>query len=449
MCEATLLQVLEAREKRVETQKQLLSAYKTTLICFTLNIAGPVKVSPMIERCFFEGINLLKERFEECIIHKETNMAVTGCEAFICVNKDAKTVKKICTEIEEGHPLGRLFDMDVLSCDGEKLSRENLRGCIVCGKAGRECAAARLHSVEDLQTVTNRIIYNYFLDKDSDCFGNFAYSSLLEEVYTTPKAGLVDRNNNGSHTDMNVELFEKSANALKPFFCRCFEIGVKTQNLPCDMAFKELRKAGIEAEKIMFEATGGVNTHKGAIFSLGALCGVVGRLWSAEKTDYNIEEILTLCSDLTKKAMEDDFAKSNTSTAGGRLYSKYNLLGIRGEVASGFLSVKHIGLPIFLRALDNGFSKNDAGAITLVHLISKVEDTTIYNRGGRSGAAFAKKSAKELIENSFFPTVAQMKQLDNEFISRNLSAGGCADLLAVTYFLYKFNSQNNKTLAED
>ncbi len=437
MCEATLLQVLEAREKRVETQKQLLSTYKTSLICFTLNIAGPVKTTPIIERAFFEGVNLLKKRFKENIVHSETHIMVTGSEGFFCVSKDAKQAKDICIDIENNHPLGRLFDMDVLTENGEKLSRDTYRGCLVCGKAGRECAAGRLHSVEELQTITNRIIYDYFLEKDSKCFGTLAYESLVEEVYTTPKAGLVDRNNNGSHKDMNIALFEKSADALKPYFCRCFEIGAKTQNLPCDNAFKALRKAGVEAEKIMFEATDGVNTHKGAIFSLGVLCGAAGRLWSVEKNDYKTEEILTLCSALTRKAVEEDFAKADTSTAGGRLYREYKLKGIRGEVASGFGSVKNIGLPIFLRALQKGFSRNDSGAITLVHLISGVEDTTIYNRGGKEGADFAKKRAKEILKNSDFPSMDAIRKLDSEFIDRNLSAGGSADLLAVTYFLSK------------
>ena len=441
MPEATLLQVLESREKRVQMQKQLLSAYKTSLICFTMNIAGPIKTSPVIERAFFEGLNLLSERIKENIVHSQYNIFVTGCEGFICVSLDAKEVKSICTDIENTHPLGRLFDMDVIDINGEKLSRDALRGCIVCGKRGRECAAGRLHSVEELQRVTKKIITDYFFNKDSNRIGRLAYESLLEEVHTTPKAGLVDRNNNGSHKDMDIALFERSATSLKPYFCRCFEIGTQTQNLPCDKAFEKLRKAGIEAEKTMLEVTGGVNTHKGAIFSLGVLCGVIGRLWEAQKSDYDTDEIFSLCSDLTKKAIENDFNNLDTSTAGGRLYRKYNLLGIRGEVASGFFSVKSIGLPTFIKALDNGFSENDAGAITLVHLISKVEDTTIYNRGGKRGANFAKKSAKKLTEASCFPSIAQIEQLDSEFIARNLSAGGCADLLAVTYFLYKLNFQ--------
>ena len=437
MPEATLLQILRAREERVELQKQLISAYNTSLICFTMNIAGPVKTSPLIERAFYEGIRLLTQRLEGHIVHSETKRAVTGCEAMFCVSINAKQVKEITTDIEDHHLLGRLFDMDVMDSNGEKLSRHNLRGCFVCGKEGRECAAGRVHAVEEIQTVTNKRMVDYFLKNDAQRLGGFATESLLDEVYTTPKPGLVDRNNSGSHTDMDVTLFEKSAMALKPYFCRCFEIGFTTRDLSCDKAFEFLRKAGIEAENVMFEATGGINTHKGAIFSLGVLCGAAGRLWTAEKCEYTIQELLTLCSHLTKKAVEDDFANLDTTTAGGRVYRTYKLLGIRGEVASGFGSVKQIGLPIFLKALENGFSKNDAGAIALVHLISQVEDTTVYNRGGKGGADFAKTSAGELLKRTEFPTIAQIQQLDRAFIARNLSAGGCADLLAVIYFLSK------------
>lgn len=437
MPEATLLEILRSRENRAELQKRLIAAYKTPVVCFTMNIAGPMKTTPLIQRAFDEGINLLKERLEKNIVYTSTNIAITGCEGFFCVSSDAQQIKKNCAEIEDTHPLGRLFDIDVIDINGQKLSRADVRGCLVCGKKGRECAAGRVHSVEELQAVTNKIITDYFLDKDAFYFGNLVHQSLLEEVYTTPKAGLVDRNNNGSHSDMCIELFEKSAEVLKPYFCRCFKIGVLTQDLTTEEAFETLRKEGIDAEKDMFVATNGVNTHKGAIYLFGVLCGALGRAWKAQNREYEIEEILTLCSDLTKIAVEHDFADLDLTTAGAKAYREYNLLGIRGEVASGFASIKNTGLPVFLKALKNGFSRNDGGVITLIHLISKVDDTTIYNRGGKQGADFAKESAGKLIESSYFPTIADAQLLDNEFIARNLSAGGCADLLAVTYFLSK------------
>ena len=438
MQEVTILQMLEAREKRADLQKQLISIYKTPLICFTMNIAGPYKTSPIIERAFLEGMQLLKENFKKDIVHSESKISVTGCEAMLCVSSESQKVKDICVKIEESHPLGRLFDMDVLGVNGAKLERRNLRGCIVCGKEGRECAAGRLHSVEELQQATNTIIDDYFVRKDSEYIGNLATECLLQEVYTTPKPGLVDRNNNGSHKDMNMALFEKSAKCLTPYFCRCFEIGYKNKNQSFEQIFSMLRKAGIGAEKDMFEVTEGVNTHKGAIFSLGVICGAVGMLWNAENLCPDTQEILSLCGKLTKNAMQKDFLSTDNSTAGIKAYKEYKISGVRGEVASGFLSVKNISLPIYQHALAQGYSKNDAGAIALIHLISSVEDTTVYSRGGKDGADFAKKSAKDLIKNTAFPSIAEIERLDREFIARNLSAGGCADLLAVTYFLSNF-----------
>lgn len=435
MPEATLLQILEARDKRAELQKRLISVYNTSLICFTMNIAGPVKTNPLIERAFFVGEELLKEKFGNLIIYSEKELSVTGCQVMFCVKEEAQRIKETCEDIEDNHPLGRLFDMDVIAPNGEKLSRKGIRGCIVCGKEGRECAAGRLHSVNELQTVTYKIITNYFFATDADYFGNMAYQSLLEELYTTPKAGLVDRNNNGSHKDMNIPLFEKSALALKPYFRSCFETGVETRDLPCEKAFGQLRNIGKNAEKTMFAVTNGVNTHKGAIFSLGVICGAVGRLWSGESRKLNAEDVFSTCAELVKKDMDNDFEKMDTSTVGGRLYRELGITGIRGEVMSGFLSVKKFGLPIFSQALNKGFSRNNAGAVTLAYLISKVEDTTIYNRGGKNGADFAKQSAEDLFKDSNFPNIENLEELDKKFIEKNLSAGGCADLLAVTYFM--------------
>ena len=116
---------------------------------------------------------------------------------------------RICVKIEEKNRLGRLFDFDVIGTDGEKLERKNPRECLICGKRGRECAASRAHSVGVLQEETRKIIREHFLFADAEYFSSLAKRSLLKELYTTPKPGLVDRRNNGSHPDMNISLFEK------------------------------------------------------------------------------------------------------------------------------------------------------------------------------------------------------------------------------------------------
>ena len=111
---------------------------------------------------------------------------------------------------------------------------------------------------------------------------------------------------------------------------------------------------------------------------------------------------------------------------------RYGLTGIRGEVAAGLPSVVETGLNAYRMAQSRGYSSNDSAAAALVHLIARVEDSNLYHRGGASGAAWAKREAEKLLP---LPDMARITDLDDRFIARNLSPGGCADLLAATLFL--------------
>lgn len=434
MSEVTLQQVLQAREDRVKLQKQFLRKYGCPLIVFTMNIAGPVKTGPLIERGFFAGLEMLQSALpaaaiREVYIHK----AGTGWEGYFPVDLPAHVLKSHCVAIEEAAPLGRLFDMDVLDTDGRKCERNSQRGCLVCGKPGRACAAGRLHSVEQLQGVTGQILREHFVAADREKIADFACESLLDEANTTPKPGLVDRRNCGSHKDMCLETFVTSAKALRPYFADCVTIGHETAHLSPKDTFLRLRQAGIQAEKTMLDATGGVNTHKGAIFTLGILCGSIGRLGTYELTD-----ILSQAALMGKEALQD-FTSARGDTNGERLYLQENIRGIRGEVADGLPSVATIGLPTYRDALRNGLSPNDAGCIALLHLIATVQDTNLYHRGGTEGAVRAAESAKALLQTAAYPSAGFIEKLDDAFIARNLSPGGCADLLAATYFLHRLH----------
>ena len=435
--EVSLHQILQAREARARQQQALLGKYRLPLVCFTMNIAGPVKTTPLIARGFYAGLDQLNQQlpFEETCFLK-TQELPTGCEAVFAVDAPARELKRICTDIEENHPLGRLFDMDVIDIDGTKLERETQRGCLICGAPGRLCSATRAHSVEQLQAVTTDLLAQYFRRCDPEWIGALATQSLIDEVHTTPKPGLVDRRNNGSHKDMDLALFETSAKALQPYFQRCVEIGQETAALSPEDTFSALREAGIQAEDVMFRATKGVNTHKGAIYVLGLLCGSIGRLWSAEKPVATVDAILEESKNMACDAVQKDFACATGKTAGERLYLQQGIRGIRGEAADGFPSVGNIGLPAFRQALADGLSPNDAGAIALLHLIANAQDTNLYHRGGCDGAQWSAAAAKSLLPH---PSNGQIAELDDAFIARNLSPGGCADLLAATYFLYSLH----------
>lgn len=441
MQEVTLMQMLSAREERTRLQQALLSEYKSPLICYTMNIAGPVKTSPSIERAFEKGLELLENqlRGKEVLFSKKMHYT-TGCEAYFAVKCDADALKKICISIEESSPLGRLFDMDVISESGIKLERKLQRGCIVCGACGRGCASRRAHSVQELQEATQKIITDFFLEKDREKLADLAVKSLIDEVYTTPKPGLVDRANSGSHNDMDADTFTKSANALRPYFAQCFAIGHNHRNDGENNIFKLLRAEGIAAEKEMYLATGGVNTHKGIIYSMGIICAAIGILWETDTPFAKAEDIFAECAALSRIAAEKAFKEPDTGTAGGMLYARRGIRGIRGEAAMGFPTVLNISLPIYRQYIRNGLSENNSGVFTLLHLILVLEDTNLYHRGGDEGVDFARSAAKKLLEEKPFPGIEKISALDTEFIKRNLSPGGCADLLAITYFINSLRS---------
>ena len=527
--EITLSDVLTAREERVFIQNSLLSEYRVPVISFTMNIAGPVKVTGASHRAFLWGMEQLRLGFVQNrlkVLKEYSRSLPTGDEGYFAVDAPARSVKSLCVEIEEGHKsLGRLFDMDVIGPEGKKLERGTERPCIVCGKPGRECASRRLHTVAELRSATASDLRNGLLLLDRQRIAALATRALLEEVAVTPKPGLVDRANNGSHRDMNYTSFQASAAALTPYWGECFlegrlaacrpassvgeadgcqpeagasrirhpaqgegaaptaaaagkETGPSTpvrsaqdgmyETIAPSETFAALRLPGKIAERAMLAATGGVNTHKGVIFTLGVLCGAVGRLWTAADGFPDTDAILNEAAAMTRETLDAELPAARWNTAGEALYQKYGTWGIRGEVAYGLTAVRDISLPVFRKLVTEGLDRNHAAAVTLLHLIARVEDTNLLHRGGREGAAWARKAAEALLTSAseantdagcpsadkqslslhlHAPTLDQIAKLDRQFIDRNLSPGGCADLLAVTLFLDSLQSERDRSNA--
>lgn len=442
--EVTLLEMLKAQETRARQQDALRERHGAPVISFTLNIAGPVKDSLLIRRAFWRGQEQLKAGLSAAKLETlwcGEALTPTGCEGLYAVRGTAKEIKAMCVSIEDGSTLGRLFSMDVLDVDGRKLDRDEVgggpRNCIVCGAPEKDCASHQLHTVEELQAAARRIIEEYFAAADQEKISALATRALLNEVCITPKPGLVDRANNGSHRDMDIFTFIASAAALAPYWGRCFQIGRETAKLTPEETFAILRQAGQGAERTMFAATGGVNTHKGVIFSLGLICGAVGRLWRAEAPCREPEVILAECAGMASTAVKKDLAAlspDSAHTAGERAYLEQGLTGIRGEAAQGFSGVL-LALSALDRAQKAGQSWNDAGAIALLHLIARRTDTNMVARGGPDRAKKAAEDCAQLLKCSPLPGMEEIARLDQMFIRENLSPGGCADLLAASFFL--------------
>ncbi|MEH2940084.1 triphosphoribosyl-dephospho-CoA synthase CitG [Lawsonibacter sp. JLR.KK007] len=442
--DVTLLEMLEAREDRARRLEALRTRHGSAAVSFTLNIAGPVKDSPLIRRAFQAGLEQLEAGLRAAglaVLDRLERRAPTGCEAQYAVDGPVRELQRACVSIEDGSPLGRLFELDVLTPEGRRLDREAAGGaprrCLVCGAPGTGCASRRIHTAEELQAATRRLLEGHFASADRERAAALVTRALLDEVGTTPKPGLVDRANTGSHRDMDIFTFHASAAALFPYWANCVQLGQETADQPPASTFSALRRAGQGAERTMFAATGGVNTHKGAVFTLGVLCGAIGRLWSAEAPCRDPERILTECASIAAAVTEDlaSLDPASARTAGQRLYLEHGLTGVRGEAAQGFPSVARTALPVLRAGLAAGLSRNDAGTAALLRLIAQGTDTNLISRGGPERAAAAAERCQRLLQRSPFPAAEEIARLDREFIQENLSPGGCADLLAAAFFL--------------
>lgn len=452
--EVSLQDMLDARENRVFQQQKLLAQYKMTLISFTLNIPGPIKSFSLAEKAFNEGNELILNQLNRNKIKVEftsVNTSKTGYEAFYVVDSDPFYIKKLMVNIENDCSLGRLFDIDVINQNNEKISRTDInssnRLCLLCNEDAHVCSRSRKHSVEELMMKIVEIITTYFNNKFIDLCVSCAYRAMMYEVCTTPKPGLVDRANNGSHNDMDIYTFIDSSAVLMPYFREFVMSGIELHKEKPQFIFEKIRYIGMKAEDHMLKTTKNVNTHKGLIFSLGIICSALGYLYANNK---KIESDNTL--ELTKIMTEsvlDDFkyiTKENAKTHGEKLFALHGITGIRGEASKGFISVISYGLPVLKKLINKGYSINHAGAITLINLIANVKDTNIVSRSSIKTQVDIQQELKDLImkKNLENITMDDIIELDNNYIKRNISPGGCADLLAVTYMLYFIENEKIK-----
>lgn len=269
--------------------------------------------------------------------------------------------------------------------------------------------------------------------------GDLAYEALLAEVNATPKPGLVDRANAGAHTDMDHGTFLLSAEALRPWFREFARLGEASAPKAPEAMLPSLRPAGIAAEEAMFAATGGVNTHKGAIFSLGLLTTAAVRL-TALNRPLTPEDTAATAGAFVSGICERELGQTAT-TKGERAYLADGSTGVRGEAESGFQSVLTIALPAYRELLAKGAADNDALCFALLRLIAKVPDTNIPTRLDMAAADYARRAAGDCLkaldglEPGGEAWLYHLISLDRDFIERRISPGGCADLLACGWFL--------------
>ena len=238
---------------------------------------------------------------------------------------------------------------------------------------------------------------------------------------------------------MDVTTFERSADALYPYFVHMAALGYGFSESP-EALFAQIRPVGMMAEKAMYRATGGVNTHKGLIFTLGVFCAAAGRLAGrAEKITLNsliLAEKQMTVSALTKELADIRLGEAHSN--GEKNLHRYGSQGIRGEAILGYPSVIHLALPVLREGIAAGRDWNRVKLQTLMVLMSSLEDSNILSRHNPSVLQQVKKEAKDFLGRGGAyaeDAVERLIRMDADYIRRNISAGGCADILAAAVFL--------------
>ncbi|HEY1059288.1 MAG TPA: triphosphoribosyl-dephospho-CoA synthase [Limnobacter sp.] len=253
--------------------------------------------------------------------------------------------------------------------------------------------------------------------------------ALYQELALYPKPGLVSFIDNGSHRDMTAQTFLRSIHALRPYFADMAELGSQLAS------FRKLQDRGIQAEADMLKATGGINTHRGAIFMLGLLCASAGLLQArgVSLSANNLRESLQMAwgDDLLQKS------RQVRNTRGWLLSRQHGLRSAAEEAALGLPCVFEVGLPALQQARQLQPCAHEQQRTVFLTLLGHVDDTNLVNRGGMAGLQFARESARMALLGlqpgaSVEPVLAV---LHTAFVQRNLSPGGCADALAATLWV--------------
>lgn len=440
----TLEQMLDARERRAATQRRLLNEYGGTLICFTMNMPGEYKTYPLARRAFRCGQSMIDAQLSGNQIEILTMTGLeseAGCEAYYAVNADGARAKALMAAIEQGHPLGRLFDIDVLDRDGRAVKGADIgreeRRCIVCGGPVWACARSRAHTAEQLALKTAGLIEDYFSRQYADQISGAAVRALLYEVCVTPKPGLVDRANNGAHRDMDIFTFVDSSAALTPYFREITHRAIGFEG-DIEALLPALRYEGLRAEQAMLAATGGVNTHKGLIFSIGILCAAMGWLYGRERPP-TAEALFATCARIAGGTPRELAVEGRrAATYGEAAFQGYGVTGARGEAARGFPAVREHGHPALKHGVAQGLSLNDAGVVTLLHLMIHVTDTNLIGRSSLQRLEELQTELRALlgVESDPARLLEYAAGLDRALIAEYLSPGGCADMLALSLLVY-------------
>ena len=253
-----------------------------------------------------------------------------------------------------------------------------------------------------------------------------AVNALKQELDLTPKPGLVDTHDNGSHSDMDYAIMLKSINALRSYFAQLAVISFSD----CLPEASQLQNMGIDAEKKMLAATGGINTHRGALFSMGlavvAACHILATGCSSNFLDQWCKIVASIASQMP----------GSDNSHGNSVKAQHNVAGALDIARTGYSEMANKWLKYYCDNCNDEHIKHK----TLLLIMCSLDDTNVIHRAGFEMAQQVKQEAAHLLENF---SIEGLEQMNQSFIARNISPGGAADMLSLTLFLSTLTKQDN------
>ena len=270
------------------------------------------------------------------------------------------------------------------------------------------------------------------LDTLSRAIGRAATLALYDELALSPKPGLVTLTDNGSHHDMDARSFMRSLLALRSYFVRIAALGA------AGAPFEALERCGIDAEARMLAATGGINTHRGAVFTLGLLCAAAGALAARGVAFDPVRlraELLHRWGDALARR-----AQRPPRLPGALAAQRHGLRSASAEAALGFPVLFEAAWPALHDGLQHGQPVHAARLDTLFQVIAVLDDANLAHRGGLPGLHFAQREARRFLAAggaSGVDGLARAQAIGRAFVARKLSPGGAADMLAAACWLQR------------
>jgi triphosphoribosyl-dephospho-CoA synthase len=421
---------LGARDERQQDLLRVLTdasaAGAASVLFLGTNVPGPEKQRPGLARLAHQALADLAEALPLEVVLSRTDLLGPFHLAHSAASSEA--VKRAAVALEARGPAARLLDLDVYRPDGTQVDRALLglpqRACLLCSEPARECIRVQRHNLAELQARVEALLQASTLMPEGISIERLAatlHQGALRELAVTPKPGLVDRRDNGSHPDLSFALMSASAQLLPAYY------GDLLQRFQAQGSLEAYVEAGRAAEMRMFQAIQ-ANGHKGYIF----LSGLV--LLAACQCQGRMTDLRPAIADLAARFFA--FLPALDSH-GSRLRDQFGLGGIRAEAERGLPAVFDHGWPAYRAALQEGCPPERAALHLLAALMQSVEDSTAVQRCGLAGLARLRADGQALqaILSQGRDPEDFLAALNEDYRQANLTMGGVADCMALTFAL--------------